>query len=388
MSELILNPLLSYRYFEKNDEILNIQTAAPKKKDSVCIGNFTRKSSASLVLSILKLKTKRLDVADLSQKTKDQLIKKNIIIKKKEVSKLKKFECSPKKSFYSYQVNSVYFNNDILILNNASLPTELIELFKDEDFLSFMNLDGAITWVKDPLSKVWWPYKLSEKQNRLIKSGEITKIDEQTKQLFLELKILISKDIDTEITKVVSDYKKNYQKNNSIIINQLINPHVRTSLVSYYKNLENEGFLRYGDNQSLNRYWAHNDRMNRFFQIQLAPFISEVVGRKWQPAFTYYVSYKPKASLKKHIDRSQAGLSISLLLEYGDHEGSKDDNWPFFIEKEIGSDAYHKYIIGKGNAGLFLGNQYAHYRLPIQKNHYSMSMLMHFIPEDFKGKVL
>ena len=35
MSELILNPLLSYRYFEKNDEILNIQTAAPKKKDSV-----------------------------------------------------------------------------------------------------------------------------------------------------------------------------------------------------------------------------------------------------------------------------------------------------------------------------------------------------------------
>ncbi len=132
----------------------------------------------------------------------------------------------------------------------------------------------------------------------------------------------------------------------------------------------------------------HNDNINRFLQSQLYLYISEIVQEEWRPAFTYYVSYKSKSSLKKHLDRSQASLSLSLLIEYGDEDGAKTDDWPFYIEKEKGSDTYYKYIIGEGNAGLFLGNDYVHYRLPIPEGRYSMSMLMHFIPEDFKGKIL
>jgi len=188
--------------------------------------------------------------------------------------------------------------------------------------------------------------------------------------------------------KHIKEAQKKFSNNNSLHIKNMINPHVRVALKNYLEKIQSEGFLRFGDFQSFNRYWAHNETVNRYVQAQLSEYISEIVKEIWVPAFSYYVCYREGSSLKKHLDRSQASLSLSLLIEYGNKEEYLADQWPIYIEKEVGSDTYNEMHIGKGNAGLFMGNEFVHYRLPIAKDHYSMSMLFHFVPTIFAGKIL
>jgi hypothetical protein len=379
MSNLVLNPQLSIRSFENNGAVVNIQTAAPKMNSSIKIKSFLKTKLKDDFKSLVEILQG--EKVQISSELEEHLKSNNILIKEEEVSSFPKYICSPSSPLDKSETSDTVLNPNI----QFSRPKE-IEAMNENYYEGFDSASNI--WVQDSFTNVWWPYAIKEELVEAISENKIKSLNHNEKALLSEIGILLPKSYEQMNKAKLKQLQNEYQNNNSVHITKLINSHTRTALARYYKELEKQGFLRLGDFQSYNRYWAHNDNMNRFLQAQLYPIISKIVQEEWRPAFSYYVAYKSGSSLKKHIDRSQASLSLSLLIEYGNEQGEAHDDWAFYVEKEKGNDEYYEYIIGKGNAGLFLGNDYVHYRLPLKKDHYSMSMLMHFVPLEFEGKML
>ena len=82
-----------------------------------------------------------------------------------------------------------------------------------------------------------------------------------------------------------------------------------------------------GDPEWPNRFFSGLDGLTYFFLRQLTPVISEIVGEKVQPTFSYFASLpSPVPELRAHRDRKQCHYAMSVFL---DHPLADDlTTWP------------------------------------------------------------
>jgi hypothetical protein len=164
-----------------------------------------------------------------------------------------------------------------------------------------------------------------------------------------------------------------------VVLPGLVHPVQLAALRRYYRALVADGWVRFGDTQEPNRYRDHDEPLARFFHHRLAAHVSELAGEPVRPSYAYFVSYQTGAKLAAHRDRAQCAFSISLLLDYTP-EPEGPSPWPLWLEGRA-------IALGLGDALLYRGTELRHWRDPLPAGHASSSLLLHYVPAGFAGKL-
>jgi hypothetical protein len=155
-------------------------------------------------------------------------------------------------------------------------------------------------------------------------------------------------------------------------------------LRQYYRALVAGGSLPLGDSRVPDRYRLHSEVIASFLHPQLAPLVSRIAGEPVKPSYVYFASYRPGASLPRHVDREQCEFSISLLADYlPDPDGPC--GWPLFMEHPRSPDTVGAVDLSIGDAVLYRGRELLHYRYALPEEHQSTSLFLHYVREDFAG---
>jgi hypothetical protein len=166
-----------------------------------------------------------------------------------------------------------------------------------------------------------------------------------------------------------------------VILQEIIQPVQLAAIRRYYRELIDEGFLRFGDPEWPNRFFSPRDGLTYFFQQQLTTVISEIAGEKVKPSFSFFASYRRGSDLKAHRDRQQCHYAMSVLL---DHDHADDlSSWPIYVRPPGAPEAV-PVSISLGDGLLYFGGEVLHYRAPLADG-YSTHWFLFWVPESFAG---
>jgi hypothetical protein len=87
--------------------------------------------------------------------------------------------------------------------------------------------------------------------------------------------------------------------------------------------------------------------------VEMVPEVSELLGEKVLPTYTYARVYKKGSELNRHRDRPACEISLTVNL-------SKDIDWPIYFQRPDNSQACFE--LSPGDAIMYLGCQSDHWR--------------------------
>lgn len=174
-----------------------------------------------------------------------------------------------------------------------------------------------------------------------------------------------------------------YREKGYAPLGDLIHPFHVAALRRYYRHLIRTGEINLGDNQSNQRYVAHNEPVARFFHHQIAPKLSAIAGIRLKPSYVYMASYLSGAELKKHTDREQCDYSVTFCLDFSP-EPALATPWPIQLDTPNGTV---KVFQALGDALAYRGTKLPHYRSKLGEGQTSTSIFFHYVAEDFEGSL-
>lgn len=124
-----------------------------------------------------------------------------------------------------------------------------------------------------------------------------------------------------------------------------------------------------GDPQAPNASCVYNFLPFVRLLVDKVPHISELLGEKVLPTYSYARIYKENSVLNRHRDRPSCEISITLNL-------TKDCNWPIFFQRPDGSETNIE--LDAGDAVLYLGCQSDHWRNDFQGKEYTQ-VFLHYV---------
>lgn len=166
----------------------------------------------------------------------------------------------------------------------------------------------------------------------------------------------------------------------------LLPPLLLAALRRYYRSLMAEGFFPLGDDLVERRYIGHNETVARFFHRLLVPLVTEIVGQPVKPSYVFFSSYLEGALLPRHIDREQCEWSISLQLDYTP-EPATVTPWAIHLQPLAETTPAQALELALGEGLLYKGRELWHHRDPLPPGHRSTSLFLHYVPQDFAGKL-
>jgi len=164
-------------------------------------------------------------------------------------------------------------------------------------------------------------------------------------------------------------------------VGRLMHPFHIAALRRYYRYRLRNGLIRLGDNQSEQRYIAHNDSVARFFHELLTKAVTQMLGHAVKPSYVYLSSYLGGSELEKHNDRPQCEYSISFCLDYSP-EPMCQTPWPLHLETKHERVTVYQAI---GDGLLYRGRDLPHYRFPLRMGHTSTHLFFHYVDPEFQG---
>jgi hypothetical protein len=271
-------------------------------------------------------------------------------------------------------------NPAVLLTAPGVVPDDINRAFVGFDLSVVFDLNGtgAVLWVRDPCYGLWWPYRVDEDGARLIRDTPLDQYDDASRTVLGSIGFLVAYQPHQ---RVAASPQRAFWR-----MDGFLNPLQRRALAAYFADLVKSGMLKKGDYQTPDRYWAHNDAISRFIQLQTLDAVRRVTGIAWEPTFTSFLAYEDQAELTCHTDREQAALTLSLLIDYHIGVATADDEWPIYIEQPRSPGAFEMTHIGLGNAIAFQGGQSKHYRERIPEHHASRSLCFHYAQPGFPGK--
>jgi hypothetical protein len=97
--------------------------------------------------------------------------------------------------------------------------------------------------------------------------------------------------------------------------------------------------------------------------------VSEILGQKVLPTYTYSRVYKRGDDLKRHRDRPACEISLTLNL-------FKQKDWPIYIQKPNGEEVSVE--MEQGDAMMYLGCVSDHWRHEIDQDKY-IQVFLHYV---------
>jgi hypothetical protein len=103
--------------------------------------------------------------------------------------------------------------------------------------------------------------------------------------------------------------------------------------------------------------------------VEKVPEVSELLGEKVLPTYTYARVYKAGSELLRHRDRPACEISLTLNL-------SKDTDWPIYFQRPDSSETCLE--LQPGDAVMYLGCQADHWREKFAGTEYTQ-LFMHYV---------
>lgn len=103
--------------------------------------------------------------------------------------------------------------------------------------------------------------------------------------------------------------------------------------------------------------------------VEKTPEVSELLGEKVLPTYTYSRVYKKGSDLLRHRDRPACEISLTLNL-------SKSNPWPIYFQRPDGSETFIE--LEPGDAVMYLGCQADHWREKFLGDEY-VQVFMHYV---------
>jgi hypothetical protein len=157
-------------------------------------------------------------------------------------------------------------------------------------------------------------------------------------------------------------------QNNYLLVPGFIAPE-QASLLAKDFTAHCENFKVEGDPQAPNSSAVYNYMPFVRLLVEKVPEVSELLGEKVLPTYTYARVYKTGSELLRHRDRPACEVSFTLNL-------SKDSDWPIYFQRPDGSETCIE--LQPGDAAMYLGCQADHWRENFVGTEYTQ-LFMHYV---------
>jgi hypothetical protein len=244
-------------------------------------------------------------------------------------------------------------------------------------------------WLDDPRTGQRVPFGRSPFTDRLLERGTeyITELDDaRAITLLLMAGAVTDPEAKTSVaeswSRTIDAAHDSFARDRYCTVRDVIPPLQLAALRLHYRSLLAKGCFALGDSQVERRFWKHQDRIARFYHQLLTPLTSRIAGRPLKPSYSYFASYLPGAVLKRHVDREQCEISISLLIDYSPDPDDVSD-WPIFVESPSNPGRVVAIEQGPGDALFYKGCEVPHHREALAEGRTSTSLFFHYVPVEF-----
>ena len=124
-----------------------------------------------------------------------------------------------------------------------------------------------------------------------------------------------------------------------------------------------------GDPQAPNSHALYDFMPFLRLLVEKVPEVSELLGEKVLPTYTYARVYKEGSELLRHRDRPACEISLTLNL-------SKDKDWSIYFQRPDGSETSTE--LEPGDAVMYLGCQADHWRNKFEGQE-CVQLFMHYV---------
>ena len=159
----------------------------------------------------------------------------------------------------------------------------------------------------------------------------------------------------------------------------LLPQHLVAAVGDYYRRALGEGLLRFDAGQS-QRFFAHRDPLAEWMHTLVGAALRPVLGDRYKPSYTFVAAYLGGASVRRHTDRPQCEVTVSMCVEAT--PGAR--RWPLLIEMPS-EEAVLDARLGVGHAVVFKGRDLPHARSTLGDGERYITILFHFAAADFDG---
>jgi hypothetical protein len=157
-------------------------------------------------------------------------------------------------------------------------------------------------------------------------------------------------------------------QNNYLYVSGFITPDLAFTLSKEFKEYCIKFNLQ-GDPQAPNSHSMYDFMPFVRLFVEKVPEVSELLGEKVLPTYTYARVYKEGSELLRHRDRPACEISLTLNL-------SKDKDWPIYFQRPDGSETSTE--LEPGDAVLYLGCQADHWRNRFEGQE-CVQLFMHYV---------
>eukprot|EP01062_Namystynia_karyoxenos_P030435 TRINITY_DN22739_c0_g1_i1.p1 TRINITY_DN22739_c0_g1~~TRINITY_DN22739_c0_g1_i1.p1 ORF type:complete len:540 (+),score=152.19 TRINITY_DN22739_c0_g1_i1:155-1621(+) len=182
------------------------------------------------------------------------------------------------------------------------------------------------------------------------------------------------------------------------MIRNLVPPYALRALQECYRGYIELGALKFNDVQS-KRWFHYNDPVVRFISATYNSFISMVTDQATKSTYTYMGAYPGGSELPPHVDRAQCEWTMTVSVDVN----PADQVCPVGVRKEpkklskvksfgknVKPDDPDKSVYvypHPGDAVLFRGRGMVHWRDRIPEHMNCTNFFLHYVLEDYEGKM-
>ena len=166
--------------------------------------------------------------------------------------------------------------------------------------------------------------------------------------------------------------QETFEKEKYLVMSNVVSEEDCKNLVDRLFSLYDQGHL-YKDEQCPKSDSIYGDECLDQLLEMLADPLSEVIGRKLVPTYTYARIYRPGEVLEKHIDRPSCELSATLTLGYD----SDDGIWPIFFDDEREIEVE----LDVGELAFYKGAEVVHWREEFTGK-WHVQVFLHYVDAD------
>ena len=164
------------------------------------------------------------------------------------------------------------------------------------------------------------------------------------------------------------------------ILRDLLPPPVADAVRRYYDDAIDQGFLIAAEPYL---FGHHNEPLAVWLHHHLTSLVARVVAAPVKPSYAFVAVYGEGGELQRHTDRAQCEYTLSIAAGARTPSGGQTV-WPLYLDTAGGRVEAR---LAVGDAVLFKGREIPHFREPLVGAVTSTSLLVHYVPEGFDGRL-
>jgi len=262
-------------------------------------------------------------------------------------------------------------------------------------FVDGLDFSGPTLWVEHPATQIVFPFRVPTRWVRQIArllSGDLlpAALPENLRSALLSANVLIGHQgarAQVRLRNRLGGELRERIKSQGFTLGYDFGlpPLMLRALQAHYRALADEGWFQPTCRQSPRRMIIHNEAASSFLHRQMGHLISTVMGERWAPSYCFLARYRPGATLERHLDRSQCGISISLQIE---QTRTRRRAWPLEIAPASNRRGKARTVpvrLVDGEALIFQGTNLAHSRGRLKARSTATYLFLHFVRHGFRG---